>query len=162
MRYGMSRNSCQNSAKTVRKTQHEQLLVNRVVRPSKFVPNCMDCTEIHSEIYYSSYLDFSANKCCTTTLECVPILSEIAAAILLDFCATASTNPYGMACSSLLSAALKSVLLFALGCVLSFSKCCLFSSARPLSCSLLFSQQECLNYPRMGAPFCSSRPHEGR
>jgi hypothetical protein len=50
-------------------------------------------------------------------------------------CCTTSTNPYGMACSSLLSAASKSVLLFALGCVLSFSKCCLFSSARPLSCS---------------------------
>ena len=31
-----------------------------------------------------------------------------------------------------------------------------------LSCSLLFSQQECLNYPRMGAPSCPSRPHEGR
>ena len=59
-------------------------------------------------------------------------------------CCMTSTNPYGTACSSLLSAASKSVLLFALGCVLSFSKCCLFSSARPLSCSLLFSQQECL------------------
>jgi hypothetical protein len=50
-------------------------------------------------------------------------------------CCTTSTNPYGMAYSSLLSAASKSILLFALGCVLSFSKCCLFSSARPLSCS---------------------------
>jgi hypothetical protein len=77
-------------------------------------------------------------------------------------CCMASTNPYGTTCSSLLSAALKSVLLFALGCMLSFSKCCLFSSTRPLSCSLLFSQQECLNYPRMGAPSCPSRPHEGR
>jgi hypothetical protein len=67
----------------------------------------------------------------------------------IKYCMT-STNLYGTACSSLLSAASKSVLLFALGCMLSFSKCCLFSSARPLSCSLLFSQQECLNYPRNG------------
>ena len=84
MLYGLSRNSCQNSAKTIRKTQHEQLLVNRVVRPSKFMPNC---TEMHSKNYYSNYLNFWANKCCTKTLECVPILSEIAAIFLLNFCA---------------------------------------------------------------------------
>ena len=87
MLYGLSQNLCQNSAKTVQKTQHEQLLVNHVVRPSKFMPNCTDCTEIHSEIYYNSYLNFCANKCCTAALECMPILSEIAAAVLLDFCA---------------------------------------------------------------------------
>ena len=86
MLYELSRNSCQNSAKTVRKTQHEQLLVNHAVLLSKFVPNYTDCMKIHSEIYYSSYLDFCANKCCTKALECVPILSKIAAAVL-DFCA---------------------------------------------------------------------------
>jgi hypothetical protein len=53
-------------------------------------------------------------------------------------------------------------LLFSLGCMLSFCKCCLSSQARPLSCSLLFSQQECMNNPRMGAPPCPNRPHEGR
>jgi hypothetical protein len=77
-------------------------------------------------------------------------------------CCTTSTKLYGIACYSLLSVASKSVLLFTLGCVLSFNKCCLFSLARPLSCSLLFSQQECLNYSRMGVPSCPSRPHEGR
>ena len=87
MLYGLSRNLCQNSAKTVRKTQHEQLLVNRVVRSPRFVPNYTDCTEIHSEIYYSSYLNFCANKCCMAALECMPILSEIAFAILFNFCA---------------------------------------------------------------------------
>ena len=87
MLYGLSQNSCQNSAKTIRKTQHEQLLVNRVVRPSKFVPNCTDCTEIHSKIYYSSYLDFCENKCCTAALECVPILSKNTAVVHLYLCA---------------------------------------------------------------------------
>jgi hypothetical protein len=87
MLYGLSRNSCQNSVKTVRKTQHEQLLVNRFVRPSKFMPNCTDCMKIHSKIYYSSYLDFCANKCCTVAFECMPILLEIAAVVLLYFCA---------------------------------------------------------------------------
>ena len=54
-------------------------------------------------------------------------------------CCTNSTNPYGMAFSSLLSVASKYVLLFALGCMLSFSKCCLFSQldlSLSLSCSL--------------------------
>jgi hypothetical protein len=87
MLYGLSQNLCQNSAKIVRKTQHEQLLVNRDVRSPRFVPNYMDYTEIHSEIYYSSYLNFCANKCCMAALECMPILSEIAAAVLLNFCA---------------------------------------------------------------------------
>ena len=87
MLYGLSQNLCQNSAKTVRKTQHEQILVNCVVRSPRFVPNYMDCTEIHSEIYYNSYLNFCANKCCMVALECKPILSEIAATVLLNFCA---------------------------------------------------------------------------
>ena len=85
MLYRLSQNLCQNSAKTVWKTQHEQLLVNRVVRPSKFMPNCMDCTKIHSEIYYSSYLAFCANKCCTTALKSMPILSKNIASVHLDF-----------------------------------------------------------------------------
>jgi hypothetical protein len=84
MLYGLSQNLCQNSTKTVWKTQHEQILVNHVVRSPRFVPNYIDCTKIHSEIYYSSYLNFCANKCCMEALECMPILSEIAAVVLLN------------------------------------------------------------------------------
>jgi hypothetical protein len=123
----------------------------------------MDCTEIHSEIYYSSYLNFCANKCCMAALECMPILSEIAAAVLLNFCAhymlydLHKSVRYGL----FFLACLKSILLFALGCILSFSKCCLFSqldlslalwhlTKDLFSCSLLFSQQECCNFLILG------------
>ena len=166
MLYGLSQNLCQNSAKTVWKTQHEQLLVNRVVRPSKFVLNCTDCTEIHSKIYYSSCLDFCANKCCTAALECMPILRNCSCCPPRFLCTLNAVRPPQIhtvrpvfPCCLL---PWKLCQFFALGCVLSFSKCCLFSSAQPLSFSLMFSQQEWLNYPRMGAPSCPSQPHEGR
>jgi hypothetical protein len=56
-------------------------------------------------------------------------------------CCTTSTNPYGTACSSLLSEIRTSLCLGM--CALLQQMLSLFS-ARPLSCSLLFSQQECL------------------
>jgi hypothetical protein len=122
-------------------------------------------------------------------------------------CCTTSTNPYGTACSSLLSEIRTSL---CLGMRALLQQMLSLFSARPLSCSLLFSQQECLSsscslnknastslflashqeplgisprvscslnktashqeplaltkisYPRMGAPSCLSRPHEGR
>jgi hypothetical protein len=57
-------------------------------------------------------------------------------------CCMTSTNPYGTACSSLLSE-IRTSLCFGMHSLLR-QMLSLFS-ARPLSCSLLFSQQECLS-----------------
>jgi hypothetical protein len=77
MLYGLSQKLCQNSAKTVRKTQQEQLLENRVVRPSKFVPNCTDCTKYtHKLITAVTSISVPINGC-TTALRWVPNSSEI-------------------------------------------------------------------------------------
>jgi hypothetical protein len=57
-------------------------------------------------------------------------------------CCTNSTNPYGTACSSLLSEIHTSL---CLGMHALLQQMLSLFSARPLSCSLLFSQQECLN-----------------
>jgi hypothetical protein len=61
---------------------------------------------------------------------------------------TASRNPYGTACSSLLFATLKSVLACCLGMRAQLCKRCLFL----LQLDLLFSQQECLNNPQWVRP----------
>jgi hypothetical protein len=57
-------------------------------------------------------------------------------------CCMTSTNPYGTACSSLLSE-IRTSLCFGMHSLL--RKMLSLFSARPLSCSLLFSQQECLS-----------------
>jgi hypothetical protein len=62
MLYGLSRFSCQISAKTVRNMQQEQLLENVLYDPRNSCQNCTDCTETHPEIYDSRCLDFCANK----------------------------------------------------------------------------------------------------
>jgi hypothetical protein len=129
MLYGLSQNLCQNSAKTVWKTQHEQLLVNRVVRSPRFMPNYTDCTEIHSEIYYSSYLNFCANKCCMDSLGMHANTLRNCSCCPPQFLCTlnAVRPPQIHTVRPVPPCCLKSVLLFALGCMLSFSKCCLFS-----------------------------------
>ena len=162
MLYRLSQNLCQNSAKTVRKTQHEQLLVNHVVRSLRFVPNNTDYTEIHSEIYYNSYLNFYANKCCMTALECMPILSEIVVVVLLNFFThymlydlhksvwyglffLAVWNPYFSLLWDVFSPSANAVsFLSSTSLLLS-----LVLSTRMLEL-LLFSQQECLNLPKNG------------
>jgi hypothetical protein len=58
-----------------------------------------------------------------------------------------STNPYGMACSSLLSEICTS-LCFGMRSLL--RQILSLFSAQPLSCSLLFSQQECCNFLVLG------------
>jgi hypothetical protein len=62
-------------------------------------------------------------------------------------CCMTSTNPYGTACSSLLSEICTS-LCFGMSSLLR-QMLSLFS-AQPLSCSLLFSQQECCNFLVLG------------
>jgi hypothetical protein len=62
-------------------------------------------------------------------------------------CCMTSTNPYGTACSSLLSE-IRTSLCFGM-CALLRQMLPLFSS-QPLSCSLLFSQQECCNFHVLG------------
>jgi hypothetical protein len=62
-------------------------------------------------------------------------------------CCMTSTNPYGTACSSLLSE-IRTSLCFGMHSLLQ-QMLSLFS-ARPLSCSLLFSQQECCNFLVLG------------
>jgi hypothetical protein len=62
-------------------------------------------------------------------------------------CCMTSTNPYGTACSSLLSE-IRTSLCFGMRSLLR-QMLSLFS-AQPLSCSLLFSQQECCNFLVLG------------
>jgi hypothetical protein len=62
-------------------------------------------------------------------------------------CCMTSTNPYGTDCSSLLSE-IRTSLCFGM-CSLLRQMLSLFS-AQPLSCSLLFSQQECCNFLFLG------------
>jgi hypothetical protein len=62
-------------------------------------------------------------------------------------CCMTSTNPYGTACSSLLSE-IRTSLFFGIHSLLR-QMLSLFS-AQPLSCSLLFSQQECCNFLVLG------------
>jgi hypothetical protein len=58
------------------------------VRPSKTVQVRTDCTDLLSQKFMPNrLLDFCANKCSVAALECVPTLSEIVVAVLLDFCA---------------------------------------------------------------------------
>jgi hypothetical protein len=72
MLYKLSRNSCQNSAKIVRKTQHDQLLENRVVWPLKLC-----CTA----------LDLCANKWLYDSLGVRAKLLRNYSVVSLNFCA---------------------------------------------------------------------------
>jgi hypothetical protein len=146
MLYRLSQNLCQNSAKTVQKSQHEQLLVNHVVWPPRFVPNYMDSTKIHSEIYYNNDLNFCANKfvwqpwnACQYSQKSHMLSSSISVHIT---CCTTSTNLYGMACSSFLSEIRTSLCLGM--CALLQQMLSLFS-ARPLSFSLESHQRSNLS-----------------
>jgi hypothetical protein len=103
--------------------------------------------EIHSEIYYSSYLILfqqmlfdSLGMHANTPRNCSCCFFSISVHIT---CCMTSTNPYGTACSSLLSE-IHTSLCFGMHSLLQ-QMMSLFS-ARPLSCSLLFSQQECCNF----------------
>ena len=106
----------------------------------------MDCTEIHSEIYYSSYLDFCANKCCTEALECVPILSEKPIVVYLEICAHLMfydpSNPYCTDCFSLLFVALKPVPASCLETRALALHMLPLSQARPLSCSCSLNNEQ--------------------
>jgi hypothetical protein len=122
MLYGLSRNLCQNSAKivwTVRKyTQKYITAVTSISVPTNVVWQPWNACQ------YSQKLQL--------------LFSSISVHIT---CCMTSTNPYGTACSSLLSE-IRTSLCFGMRSLLR-QMLSLFS-ARPLSCSLLFSQQECL------------------
>jgi hypothetical protein len=181
---GLSRNSCQNSAKiewTIRKyTQKYITEVTSIYVPTNVVWHPWNACQYSQKLQLMSSSISMHITCCMT-----------------------STNPYGMACSSLLSE-IRTSLCFGMRSLLQ-QMLSLFS-ARPLSFSLLFSQQECCNflvlsispriscslnkivaassslalgisprdswhltnifptssYPRMGAPTCLNQPHEGR
>ena len=144
MMYGLSRNLCQNSAKTVRTvqkyTQKYITAVTSIYVQTNVVWQPWNASQYSQKLQLLSSSISVHIKCCTT-----------------------STNPYGTTCSSLLPTALKFVLLFALGCMLSFSKCCLSSQARPLPLALSCSLNKRIDEPpTMGAPSCPNRPHEGR
>jgi hypothetical protein len=180
MLYGLSRNLCQNSAKTVRTvrkyTQKYITAVTSISVPTNVVWQPWNACQYSQKLQLLSSSISVHITCCMT-----------------------STNPYGTACSSLLSE-IRTSLCFGMRSLLQ-QMLSLFS-ARPLSCSLLFSQQECCNflvlgisprtswhltkslllllsprvsscswhltkisptsYPRMGAPTCLNQPHEGR
>jgi hypothetical protein len=123
MLYGLSRNLCQNSAKTVRTvwkyTQKYITAVTSISVPTNVVWQPWNACQ------YSQKLQ----------LLCSSISVHIT-------CCMTSTNPYGMACSSLLSEICTS-LCFGMRSLLR-QMLSLFS-AQPLSCSLLFSQQEFLS-----------------
>jgi hypothetical protein len=84
-------------------------------------------------------------------LECMPILSKLqllSSSISVHItCCMTSTNPYGTACSSLLSEICTSL---CLGMHALLRQMLSLFSAQPLSCSLLFSQQECCNFLVLG------------
>jgi hypothetical protein len=128
MLYGLSRNLCQNSAKivwTVRK--YTQKYITAVT--SIFVPTNV-AWQPWNACQYSQKLQL--------------LSSSISVHIT---CCMTSTNPYGTACSSLLSE-IRTSLCFGMRSLLQLMLS-LFS-ARPLSCSLLFSQQECCNFLVLG------------
>jgi hypothetical protein len=128
MLYGLSRNSCQNSAKivrTVRKyTQKYITAVTSISVPTNVVWQPWNACQYSQKLQLLSSSISVHITCCMT-----------------------STNPYGTACSSLLSE-IRTSLCFGMRSLLQ-QMLSLFS-ARPLSCSLLFSQQECCNFLVLG------------
>jgi hypothetical protein len=127
MLYGLSRNSCQNSAKIVRTVRkYTQKYITTVTSIS--VPTNVVCQPWNA-CQYSQKLQ---------------LLSSISVHIT---CCMTSTNLYGTVCSSLLSE-IRTSLCFGMRSLLQ-QMLSLFS-ARPLSCSLLFSQQECCNFLVLG------------
>jgi hypothetical protein len=128
MLYGLSRNLCQNSAKivwTVRKyTQKYITAVTSISVPTNVVWQPWNACQYSQKLQLLSSSISVHITCCMT-----------------------STNPYGTACSSLLSE-IRTSLCFGMRSLLQ-QMLSLFS-ARPLSCSLLFSQQECCNFLVLG------------
>jgi hypothetical protein len=119
----LSRNLCQNSAKivrTVRKyTQKYITAVTSISVPTNVVWQPWNACQYSQKLQLLSSSISVHITCCMT-----------------------STNPYGTACSSLLSE-IRTSLCFAMRALLR-QMLSLFS-AQPLSCSLLFSQQEFLS-----------------
>jgi hypothetical protein len=128
MLYGLSQNSCQNSAKTVwtirKYTQKYITAVTSISVPTNVVWQPWNACQYSQKLQLLSSSISVHITCCMT-----------------------STNPYGTACSSLLSE-IRISLCFGMRSLLQ-QMLSLFS-ARPLSCSLLFSQQECCNFLVLG------------
>ena len=101
-------------------------------------------------MYYNSYLNFqqmlfgSLGMHANPPRNCSCCFFSISVHIT---CCMTSTNSYGTACSSLLSE-IRTSLCFGMSSLLR-QMLSLFS-AQPLSCSLLFSQQECCNFLVLG------------
>jgi hypothetical protein len=128
MLYRLSRNLCQNSTKTVRIVRkYTQKYITAVT--SIFVP---------TNVVWQPW------NACQYSQKLQLLSSSISMHIT---CCMTSTNPYGTACSSLLSE-IHTSLCFGMRSLLQ-QMLSLFS-ARPLSCSLLFSQQECCNFLVLG------------
>jgi hypothetical protein len=128
MLYGLSRNLCQNSAKIVwtvwKYTQKYITAVTSISMPTNVVWQPWNACQ------YSQKLQL--------------LSSSISVHII---CCMTSTNPYDTACSSLMSE-IHTSLCFGMHALLR-QMLSLFS-AQPLSCSLLFSQQECCNFLVLG------------
>jgi hypothetical protein len=124
MLYGLSRNLCQNSAKIVRTVQkYTQKYITAVTSIS-----------VPTNVVWQPW------NACQYSQKLQLLSSSISVHIT---CCMTSTNPYGTACSSLLSE-IRTSLCFGMRSLLR-QMLSLFS-AQPLSCSLLFSQQECCNF----------------
>jgi hypothetical protein len=123
MLYGLSRNLCQNSAKIVRTvwkyTQKYIAAATSISVPTNVVWQPWNACQYSQKLQLLSSSISVHITCCMT-----------------------STNPYGTACSSLLSE-IRTSLCFGMRSLLR-QMLSLFS-AQPLSCSLLFSQQEFLS-----------------
>jgi hypothetical protein len=123
MLYGLSRNLCQNSAKIVRTVQkYTQKYIAAVTSIS-----------VPTNVVWQPW------NACQYSQKLQLLSSSISVHIT---CCMTSTNPYGTACSSLLSE-IRTSLCFGMHSLLR-QMLSLFS-AQPLSCSLLFSQQEFLS-----------------
>jgi hypothetical protein len=124
MLYGLSQNLCQKSAKTVRTVwKYTQKYITTV-----------------TSISVSTNVVWKPWNACQYSQKLQLLSSSISVHIT---CCMTSTNLYGMACSSLLSE-IHTSLFFGMHSPLQ-QMLSLFL-ARPLSCSLLFSQQECCNF----------------
>jgi hypothetical protein len=158
MLYGISQNSCPKILpRLYGKPSRNNSLKTVLYDPRNSCQNCMDCTKFHPEIYYSNYLDFCANKSLYDSLGMHANLLRNSSIVSLDFYArkmavwpleirTVWFALIAVPCleirASLLPWDVRSAL----------QMLPLSSPARPLSCSLLFSQQECLNNPQWVHP----------
>jgi hypothetical protein len=128
MLYRLSQNSCQNSAKTVwtvRKYIQKYITAfTSISVPTNVVWQPWNACQYSQKLQLLSSSNSVHITCCMT-----------------------STNPYGTAYSSLLSE-MHTSLFFGMHSLLQ-QMLSLFS-AQPLSCSLLFSQQECCNFLVLG------------